>query len=364
MIGYIESSSFPVYTYYGEMIIKPGLYSYYMSWTPTSLSGYFSMNYDSSSSSYLFNDYDGLFTDRDGLRSYLGRSTFYSVGITYLETNVEGVTSNAVSHCSLLESINLPNCKYIQTWGFAYNESLEYISLPVCEYLEYGAFTSAAVSSIILPECLSIADDVFEYCSHLTYVSAPKCIHIGDYTFKGCNSLSRVYIPSVSFIGTRAFDGCSYLKYINMKSCNWVDFKAFNGCSRLLSISVPYLEYVGSNAFYDCRTLSTVSLPVVKRIWSQAFENCYSLKSVYISGTCSYIGNLAFYSCSNLSTITLNLSSVCKLSTDQYTSAGLHFRDTPIDSGTGRIYVRASLVSAYKSASYWSQYSSQIFSIT
>ena len=355
MIGYIDSSSFPVYTY-GEMFIYPGLYnSYYMIWKPTSLSGYFSMNYDNSSSSYLFNDYNGFFTDRDGLRSYLGQSTFYSVGITYLETNVEYIYNNAASNCSLLKSINLPNCKEIRSWGFTSDKSLEYIG--------GGAFESTAVSSIILPECLSIADAVFEYCSHLAYVSAPKCTHIGDYVFQGCGSLSRVYIPSVSRIGTRAFEECSNLKNINMNSCNWVDYRAFRGCSRLLSISVPHLEYVGSEAFYSCRTLSTVSLPAVKWISTQAFENCYSLKSVYISGVCSYIENLAFNSCSKLSAITLNLSSVCKLTTDKYVTAGLHFYDTPIASGTGRIYVRSSLVSAYKRASFWSEYSSQIYPI-
>lgn len=363
MIGYIDSSSFPVYTY-GEMFIYPGLYnSYYMMWEPTSLSGYFSMNYDDLSSSYLFNDYNGLFTDRDGLRSYLGQSTFYSVGITYLETNVEYIYNDAASNCSLLKSINLPNCKEIRSWGFASDKSLEYISLPACEYIGGWAFESTAVSSIILPECLSISDDAFEYCSHLAYISAPKCTYIGDYVFNGCGSLSRVYIPSISRIGTRAFEECSNLKNINMNSCNWVDYRAFRGCSRLLSISVPHLEYVGSEAFYSCRTLSTVSLPAVKWISTQAFENCYSLKSVYISGTCSYIENLAFNSCSKLSAITLNISSVCKLTTDKYITAGLHFYDTPIASGTGRIYVRSSLVSAYKRASFWSEYSSQIYPI-
>ena len=148
-----------------------------------------------------------------------------------------------------------------------------------------------------------------------------------------------------------------------MKSCTDIMAFAFNECQKLVAISVPYLKRIGDCAFLDCMALSTVSLPAVSYINDQAFGNCNSLKSVYISGVCSYIGNLAFNSCSKLSAITLNLSNVCKLSTDEYVTEGLHFYDTPIASGTGRIYVRSSLVSVYKRASFWSEYSSQIYPI-
>ena len=39
------------------------------------------------------------------------------------------------------------------------------------------------------------------------------------------------------------------------------------------------------------------------------------------------------------------------------------FYSTPIGAGNGSIYVTSSLVDAYKSAQYWSKYSSQIFPI-
>ena len=364
MIGYIDSSSFPVYTY-GEMFIYPGLYSYYMSWTPTSLSGYFRIYDDtlSSYSSYLFNDYDGLFTDKDGFGSYIGFKTFESVGITTLETNAEFVSSFATIDCSFLKKIYLPNCRFVGKGAFDTAKSLEYISIPVCEEIHELAFESTAVSSLVLPECSIIRYNAFYGCARLSYISAKKCNSIGDGAFKNCKSLLTAYVPSVDTIWFDGFRSCINLKYINMTSCTDIMAFAFNECKKLVAISVPYLKRIGDCAFLDCMALSTVSLPAVSYINDQAFGNCNSLNSVYISGACSYIGNLAFNSCSKLSEITLNLSNVCKLSTDEYVSAGLHFANTPIESGTGRIYVRSSLVNAYKSASFWSEYSSQIYPI-
>ena len=176
MIGYIDSSSFPVYTY-GEMFIYPGLYSYYMSWTPTSLSGYFRI-YDST-------------------LSYLGYRTFESVGITTLETNAEFVSSYATTNCSLLKKIYLPNCRFIGTSAFESAKSLEYISIPVCDEIYEFAFTNTAVSSLVLPECSVIRDNAFDGCARLSYISAKKCTDIRAGAFKNCKSLSTAYVPSV-----------------------------------------------------------------------------------------------------------------------------------------------------------------------
>ena len=114
---------------------------------------------------------------------------------------------------------------------------------------------------------------------------------------------------------------------------------------------------IGAGTFYDCYSLSQVSLPVCSYIGNNAFQDCYSLSQMDLP-MCSYIGDGAFYDCTSLSIITIGYSSICSL--DGFGA----FIDTPIASGTGSIYVPASLVDAYKSATNWSDYSSIIFPIS
>ena len=66
MIGYIDSSSFPVYTY-GEMMVSSSVSpvsKYYIWWTPSNISsGTFTME----GSTYNFSDYSGSFEFEGGI---------------------------------------------------------------------------------------------------------------------------------------------------------------------------------------------------------------------------------------------------------------------------------------------------------
>ena len=69
------------------------------------------------------------------------------------------------------------------------------------------------------------------------------------------------------------------------------------------------------------------------------------------------IGSYAFCGCSKLTTLILRSETMCTLSN---TNA---FSSTPIESGTGYIYVPRALVDSYKAASNWSTYANQIRAI-
>lgn len=214
---------------------------YYVSWTPSSLSGSFTLF----GQTYNMQDYMGYYDWKES--GVITSSAFQSTGIKTISTNVSGI--------------------------------------------DYGAFGS---------------------CILLSQVSLPMCSYIGDAAFQDCPSLSQVSLPMCSYIGEAAF----------------------NECKSLSQISIPMCSYIGSYAFRSCGSLKQVSLP-----------------------KCSYIGNYAFLFCYKLNTITLGYSSVCSLDNSNV------FSRTQITSSTGDIYVPASLVNAYKSASGWSVYSKRIYSI-
>lgn len=97
---------------------------------------------------------------------------------------------------------------------------------------------------------------------------------------------------------------------------------------------------IGSYAFYYCTKLTTASFPVATTIASYAFRSCYHLKSLYLTG-----------------------SSICTLS---HSNA---FSSTPIGGYSisartyGSIYVPASLLASYKTATNWAYFSSRFVGI-
>ena len=105
-------------------------------------------------------------------------------------------------------------------------------------------------------------------------------------------------------------------------------------------------------AFYSCSNLTSVSLPNATSIGEYVFQNCKGLTSVSFPNATS-IGNYAFRDCSSLITIYVgtNTSTVCTLSsTSAFTNC----------TNLTNIYVPASLVDSYKSATNWSRFASKI----
>ena len=217
-------------------------------------------------------------------------------------------------------------------------------------------YGNQTIKTVNLPYATSVGNTAFYECHSLSQVSLPMCSFIGGYAFLYCNSLSQVSLPVCSSIGNNAFAYCSSLTQIDLPMCSHIRDKAFQQCSSLSQVSLPMCSYISYEVFISCPSLSQVSLPVCSYIGYNAFNSCSSLSQVSLP-VCSYIGGGAFYSCSSLSIITIGYSSVCSLGGDA-------FGNTPIASGTGSIYVPSSLVDAYKLATNWSSFSSQIFPIS
>lgn len=172
---------------------------------------------------------------------------------------------------------------------------------------------------------------------------------------EGTNEITNLD-NSASFVASYAFAYNMNIQTVNLPYATTVSSSAFFYCPSLIQVSLPMCSYVGKYAFWECVSLLQVNLPVCSKIDAFAFDECVSLSQISLP-MCSYIGNYAFYSCSSLSRITIGYSGVCSL------IGSAVFTNTQITSSTGSIYVPVSLVDAYKSARYWSDYSSKIYPI-
>ena len=161
---------------------------------------------------------------------------------------------------------------------------------------------------------------------------------IGDWAFDYCDGLTSITIPnSVTSIGNYAFSSCDELKEFKSK------FASSDG--RCLIVDGVLNSFAPSG-------LTTYTIPnSVTSIGEWAFAYCSGLTSITIPNSVTSIGNYAFYSCAGLTSV------YCKATTPP-TLGGSSVFDY---NGTSRkIYVPTPSVSAYKSASYWSEYASSI----
>lgn len=374
---------------------------YYISWTPTSAEGVFSI----AGSNYYLDDYNGYFDDFSGTITY---GAFSNLSLSSLETTATR----------------------IDAYAFYSNLGMSTVNLPHCSYIGYAAFSLCGARSVSLPECTYISDSAFDYNgTGMSQLYLPKVEYIGQYAFRGNFDLRYIRIGSnCSMIGSHAFEsiaqysnlyvqldyqgivgfgqgaiGGIYRLYVPgwLKSAysgmasnitgtyyisfpgfyevyggiprftpNIIDFTSltqvetdaygtgtsmFQSCSLLSSVSLPHCVEIGTNTFTDCTSLESVYMPYVSIIRDWAFTNCISLKSVDLLRV-SFFGRNPFYGCSNLSSVTLWYSSVCSMEdTSLFPFIGCHSNLS--------IYVPSSLYSDYLISPGWSSYSSRIFPI-
>ena len=288
------------------------------------------------------------------------------------------INSSTFQDCTSLSQVSLPKVKTIDTFAFLRCTSLTQIDLPNCTYISATAFSScSSLSQVNLPNCTEIRVYAFYDCTSLTDISLPNCISIGNAAFSHCTALSQINLPNCTTLGRSVFYDCTSLEEISLPVCSNVQSETFtrfdnikkiycpclshlNGFNiantPLEELYMPALQMLNGELLKSCQHLSSVVIDNCSSILDRCFQECYVLPEISLP-MCSYIGQDAFIFCFSLSKITLGYSSVCSLK-------NAAFYSTPIASGTGSIYVPASLVDAYKSAQYWSTYASRIFPIS
>ena len=175
--------------------------------------------------------------------------------------------------------------------------------------------------------------------------------------------VTELTIPSdITEIKRLAFNGCSSLKSVTIPDgVTEIEYYACNGCSSLKSVTIPEcnsLPIIDNIRYADTyavevidKSLNTYTIKDGTRfIGSEAFYDCTSLTSITIPESVTSIGVKAFYNCSSLTEV------YCKPITPPTCGS-----DVFANNASGRnFYVPAASVDAYKSASNWSSYASNI----
>ena len=280
--------------------------------------------------------------------------------------SVTTIGEAAFRDCSSLTSVTIPdsvttigesafaNCSSLQEFNgkFASEDSR---CLIIDGVLNSFAIGCGATEYIIPDSVTAIGDWAFSSCDSLTSVTIGDSVtEIGDDAFRDCSSLTSVTIPdSVTTIGYWAFLGCSSLTSVTIPdSVTTIGVYAFSSCHSLTSVTIPdSVTTIGDGAFEDCSSLTSVTIPdSVTTIGDGAFEDCSSLTSVTIGASVTTIGKYTFYDCSSLTSV------YCKAITPPAGDSYMFYSNA-----SGRkIYVPTESVEAYRSASYWRNYASDI----
>ena len=182
---------------------------------------------------------------------------------------------------------------------------------------------------------------------------------IGNRAFMNCSSLESILIPnSVTSIGQGVFQDCSGLTsmtvengntvYDSRENCNAIIETATNtliaGCKN--TVIPNTVTSIGEAAFTGCTGLTSVTIPgTVTSIGRFAFNGCSGLTNVTIPGSVTSIGVRAFYGCTGLTYVTVGNPTPVAITEDAFSNRG-----------NITLCVPAGAKTAYAAADYWKDF--------
>ena len=290
--------------------------------------------------------------------AFCGFTGLTSLNIDY--GNITKINEKAFFGCYRLFNeitLSLPKLTSIGLGAFGGTTKLLSVYMPSLSIINVGSSgifapiklstyntIQAGITTLSLPNLLSITGCLATQCPSLLSVYFPKLKTISTYAFYNCNALQTVSFPLLEQIyGSNAFYYCHDLSYIYFPSLSIISGRnVFMSCSSLLEISFPMLSIIsGVGVFSSCGSLTSVILNSIGMLsGASMFYRCYHLISLFLLG-----------------------SSVCTLG-NTITSM---FISTPVSNysaSAGRyasIFVPQSLLASYKAATNWTTISSKIF---
>lgn len=206
---------------------------------------------------------------------------------------------------------------------------------------EYCAMIQGEIESFTFPEEATVLRPyAFYKASKLKHADLRGCSLIGDESFRESGLESVVFDESMSYpsknLGARVFSD-TMLTEVN------------SNVDMVLTSATP-------GFFQNCKELKTVYLPKVRiNNSSGTFSGCTALEKVVINATALSIYN--FNGCTSLTALVLLNDSASSLGSVN------SFTNTPIEAGTGFIYVYRKWIETYQTMTNWITLSEQFRAI-
>ncbi len=239
--------------------------------------------------------------------------------------SVTHIGNLAFYQCNKLASITLPNgvisigdSAFFGTDYYCCNSNWENGALYISNHLI--KVRDKLKEYTIKDETITVADNAFENCSELTFITVPNSVmSIGDFAFDGCTGLADITIPdSVASIGDCAFRGCTGLTSIEIPySVTSIGYGASYGCVNLESITVDrgnkvyhsdgncIINTAEKELIAGCKNSIVTTDNSVVSIDEFAFYGCTGLTDITIPDSVTSIGEMSFYECTGLTSITI-----------------------------------------------------------
>ena len=243
---------------------------------------------------------------------------------------------------------------YIDNWNTARDGSgIKYLPGDLIDNPEtnifYAIWKKPPKYLVTAEQLETVADAIRENCTRTdTKLSYPWGFIEGieddgeQYLINFLNGEISYVKCSVSYLSNYAFFYNSNIISVNFPACATIGSYAFYKCSNLTSISFPVCTTLGTNAFRECSNLTLISFPACTSIGVYAFRECHKLLSAYFLGS-----NIPLLASSN----TFSYTPIANFTS--YTSGEY-----------GSIFVRASMLKAFKSATNWAYFSNRMVGLT
>lgn len=283
----------------------------------------------------------GKYCDRDIVVTAEGggddaaRSIVNKTITAYSDNEITTVGAHAFNGCNKMTSVNLQNATSVGQYAFN---------------------GCSALTDVNLPNVKTVGGNAFQNCTSLTKLDLPKATALNGYLVSGCSSLTELNMPNAeSGRGFAIAD--SKVEHLNLPKFTSAGSSVFRNAKSLRTVYMPKLNKLEQFLFMGDTALETVTFPKVASVEGQAMESCSALTYVDLP-ICKRIVAKGFNKCSSLETLILRKSdAICTLAN---VSA---FTSTPIESGTGYVYVPSALVDSYRTATNWSTYANQFRAI-